>query len=368
MGVKAGEAFGVVVSVVTEDLKVVERLVHLHLLDEAMTTTAPETFDALRQISGLENRDNCVAIHYDSCATHLKAVQDVLLDDLYVNVVCIQCMSHLFNRAGTDVYLVQSPWYTAKQRDNQEQHVENFALANRARYRAVDARNPTVSASSSARLNPAAQASNGAGLVHVGEGDTIYTGNANNFSGGLEELLSQHCTARDQWKARLGKLFKPVNTSRWRCWAMRATAHQMLELAVLCDLGGALVTAICALRDDLPMIEKILLQLTQELPSYYARAKSLPDRSIATRDFWLCYQEDLPTWFNLVRVLHLIEPSSAMMGGAFSAMNTAFGKHDTEGAAVANDLLELTVQLSFNRGCGRGGKGGGDFGSAEEML
>lgn len=113
---------------------------------------------------------------------------------------------------------------------------------------------------------------------------------------------------------------------------------------------------------------KILLQLIQELPSYYARAKSLPDRSIATRDFWLCYQEDLPTWFNLVRVLHLIEPSSAMMGGAFSAMNTAFGKHDTEGAAVANDLLELTVQLSFNRGCGRGGKGGGDFGSAEEML
>lgn len=38
---------------------------------------------------------------------------------------------------------------------------------------------------------------------------------------------------------------------------MRATAHQMLELAVLCDLGGALVTAICALRDDLPMIEKV---------------------------------------------------------------------------------------------------------------
>ena len=50
------EAFGVVVSVVTEDLKVVERLVHLHLLDEAMTTIAPETFDVLRQISGLENR------------------------------------------------------------------------------------------------------------------------------------------------------------------------------------------------------------------------------------------------------------------------------------------------------------------------
>ena len=55
-----------------------------------------------------------MAIHYDSCATHLKAVQDVLLDDLYVNVVCIQCMSHLFNRAGTDVYLVQSPWYTVR--------------------------------------------------------------------------------------------------------------------------------------------------------------------------------------------------------------------------------------------------------------
>lgn len=113
---------------------------------------------------------------------------------------------------------------------------------------------------------------------------------------------------------------------------------------------------------------KILLLLTQELPCYYARAKSLPDRSIATRDFWLCYQEDLPTWFKLVRVLRLIEPSSAMMEGVFSAMNTAFGNHETDDPAVPNDLFELTVQLSFNRGRGRGGKEGGGLGRPKEVL
>lgn len=44
------------VRVVTEDLTVVERLVHFHLLDGPMNTIAPEVFDALRQITGLENR------------------------------------------------------------------------------------------------------------------------------------------------------------------------------------------------------------------------------------------------------------------------------------------------------------------------
>ena len=31
----------------------------------------------------------------------------------------------------------------------------------------------------------------------------------------------------------------------------------MLELAVLCDVGGALATATCALEDETPLLEKV---------------------------------------------------------------------------------------------------------------
>ena len=114
---------------------------------------------------------------------------------------------------------------------------------------------------------------------------------------------------------------------------------------------------------------EVLEQLTKELPLYYGLAKDLPDRSIDSRDFWLCHKDDLPAWFNLVRVLWLIQPSSAMMDGVFSVMDNAFDTHDpVDDAAVPNDLFELTVQLAYNRGRARGSEEGGADGGAPSVL
>lgn len=120
--------------------------------------------------------------------------------------------------------------------------------------------------------------------------------------------------------------------------------------------------------DILPYVTpKILKQLTKELPLYYALAKNLPDRDVATRDFWLCYKGNLPAWFSLVRVLWLIQPSSVMLDGVFSVMNGVFGNREAtdDDPAVPKDLFELTAQLSYNRGrgrCGGGKEGGADGG------
>lgn len=59
-----------------------------------------------------------MAFHYDACAAHLQDVQDVLLNPFYGNAVGIQCMGHLFNRAGnTNVYLVPGIRRTARSKE-----------------------------------------------------------------------------------------------------------------------------------------------------------------------------------------------------------------------------------------------------------
>lgn len=114
---------------------------------------------------------------------------------------------------------------------------------------------------------------------------------------------------------------------------------------------------------------EVLEQLTKEPPLYYALTKSLPDRSIDSTDFWLCHKDDLPAWFNLVRVLWLIQPSSAMMDGVFSVMDNALGTHDlTDDTAVPSDLFELTVQLAYNRGRARGSEEGGADSGGPSLL
>lgn len=94
----------------------------------------------------------------------------------------------------------------------------------------------------------------------------------------------------------------------------------------------------------------VFTNLLAELPRYFSTVKSLPDLSTSTRDFWLCNKDELPSWFDLVRKLWLLQPSSAMMERAFSVMNNVFGKQQTN---MLNDLFELTVMLRFNRGLAR---------------
>lgn len=102
---------------------------------------------------------------------------------------------------------------------------------------------------------------------------------------------------------------------------------------------------------------EVLERLATELPRYYALAKDLPDDGTATRDFWLLHKGDLPAWFDLVRVLWLIQPSSAMLDGVFSVMNNAFDCHDVaQDGPVPSDLFELTVMLAYNRGRAHGGE------------
>ena len=150
---------------------------------------------------------------------------------------------------------------------------------------------------------------------------------------------------------------------------------------VLCKVARVISPAFIALYSNVVAVDmsgcailpyitpEVLEQLTKELPFYYALAKNLPDRGIETRDFWLCYKGDLPAWFNLVRVLWLIQPSSGMMDNVFSVMNDVFGSHDaTDDAAVPNDLFELTIQLCYNRGHGRGGEEGGAGGDSLGLL
>lgn len=44
----------------------------------------------------------------------------------------------------------------------------------------------------------------------------------------------------------------------------------MLELAVLCDVGGALATAKCSLREETPLIEKVRFLEPSERVRRYA--------------------------------------------------------------------------------------------------
>ena len=52
--------------------------------------------------------------------------------------------------------------------------------------------------------------------MSVATGETIGTEMADNFTGGLEELLSHNCATQRVWKARLNEEFKPVNTATRR--------------------------------------------------------------------------------------------------------------------------------------------------------
>ncbi|CAN0175352.1 unnamed protein product, partial [Laminaria digitata] len=85
--------------------------------------------------------------------------------------------------------------------------------------------------------------------------------------------------------------------------------------------------------------------LRVELGTYFPIVKHLPNHNIDTKDFWLSNRAKLPAWFDLVRKLWVILPSSAMMERAFSVMNNIFGSPQT---TVLNDLFELSVMLRHN--------------------
>ncbi|CAN0410785.1 unnamed protein product [Laminaria digitata] len=65
--------------------------------------------------------------------------------------------------------------------------------------------------------------------------------------------------------------------------------------------------------------------LRVELGTYFPIVKHLPNYNIVTKDFWLSNRTKLPAWFDLVRKLWVIQPSSAMMEWMFSVMNNIFG-------------------------------------------
>ena len=98
------------------------------------------------------------------------------------------------------------------------------------------------------------------------------------------------------------------------------------------------------------MTPEMFSNLTKEVVTYFPIVKHLPDLSLSTKNFWLAYKKELPTWFDLVRKLWLFQPSSAMMERAFSVMNNVFGKQQM---TLMNDLFELTVMLRHNRGVRR---------------
>ncbi|CAN0476938.1 unnamed protein product [Laminaria digitata] len=86
--------------------------------------------------------------------------------------------------------------------------------------------------------------------------------------------------------------------------------------------------------------------LRVELGTYFPIVKHLPNHNIVTKDFWPSNRTKLPAWFDLVRKLWVIQPSSAMMEWAFSVINI-FGSQQT---TVLNDLFELSVMLRHNCG------------------
>ncbi|CAN0246938.1 unnamed protein product, partial [Laminaria digitata] len=85
--------------------------------------------------------------------------------------------------------------------------------------------------------------------------------------------------------------------------------------------------------------------LNVELGTYFPIVKHLPNHNIVTKDFWLSNRTKLPAWFDLVRKLWVIQPSSAMMERALSVMNNIFGSQQK---TVLNDLFELSVMLRYN--------------------
>ena len=96
----------------------------------------------------------------------------------------------------------------------------------------------------------------------------------------------------------------------------------------------------------------IMDALCQELPSYLACAEgvsfqgdSLADLAAKKVEWWRCNEEKLPHWSKAVKLVLLVQPSSAASERVFSLLKAAFS--DQQQRAL-RDYLESTVMLQYN--------------------
>lgn len=94
------------------------------------------------------------------------------------------------------------------------------------------------------------------------------------------------------------------------------------------------------LKVELLTYRTLLNQQSVEVPESFATDC---DRVLS---WWKAHSSNLPTWFRVLRLLLLVQPSSTVVERVFSLLQQSIG--DTQARAL-DDMLELSVQLRFNQ-------------------
>ncbi|CAN0015998.1 unnamed protein product, partial [Ectocarpus sp. 8 AP-2014] len=221
------ECFGIMARIVTEDLVVVQNLIHLHLLECSMNSNhiAAEITDAIEKKNKLP-RDHCVAFMYDSASPNLKSIREVLLPMFFTGAHGLQCLSHMFNNTGEriDIDIAQRLVSGLKELLSQSfRHRQFWKTKVGKSWKSVNS-------------------------VRWGAGHDVNQDVLENFMQ-MRQFLAELMTTegKDNKKARqlLRLVEDPIDG-----------LHLQLQLAVVCDVGRVITKATYALESDKPMIEK----------------------------------------------------------------------------------------------------------------
>ncbi len=88
----------------------------------------------------------------------------------------------------------------------------------------------------------------------------------------------------------------------------------------------------------------LLDSLKKELPTYLSKAADVSPEYDPVA-LWTSHTEDLPNWFHAVKMVFLVQPSSAGAERAFSILSNTFGDRQDN---CLEDYVEISLMLQCN--------------------